>query len=67
MTTALGFGVLIISSLTPFQQFGIVTAITIAYALIAAIVVVPPAMILWGAYQHYRQRSAAERAAALDA
>ena len=39
LTTALGFGVLIFSSLTPFQQFGIVTAITIAYALIAAVVV----------------------------
>ena len=63
LTTALGFGVLIFSALTPFQQFGIVTAITIAYALIAAIVVVPPAMILWGAYQNYRLRSAVERAA----
>ncbi len=66
LTTALGFGVLVFSSLTPFQQFGIVTAITIAYALIAAIVVVPPAMILWGAYQRYRLLGAAERAALLD-
>ena len=55
LTTALGFGVLMFSSLTPFQQFGLVTAITIAYALIAAIVVVPPAMILWAAYQNYRR------------
>ena len=62
LTTALGFGVLIFSSLTPFQQFGIVTAITISYALIAAVVVVPPAMILWAAYQNYRLRSAAARA-----
>ena len=62
LTTALGFGVLIFSSLTPFQQFGIVTAITIAYALIAAVVVVPPAMILWAAYQNHRLRSAAARA-----
>ena len=62
LTTGLGFGVLILSSLTPFQQFGIVTAITIAYALIAAIVVVPPAMILWAAYQNYRLRSAVARA-----
>ena len=66
LTTALGFGVLVLSTLTPFQQFGIVTAITIAYALIAAIVVVPPAMILWAAYQNYRLRSAVERAAALE-
>ena len=62
LTTALGFGVLIFSSLTPFQQFGIVTAITIAYALIAAVVVVPPAMILWAAYQNYRLQSTAARA-----
>ena len=62
LTTALGFGVLVFSSLTPFQQFGLVTAITIAYALIAAIVVVPPTMILWGAYQNHRLRSAAQRA-----
>ena len=62
LTTGLGFGVLVLSSLTPFQQFGIVTAITIAYALVAAIVVVPPAMILWAAYQNYRLRSAVARA-----
>ena len=62
LTTALGLGVLIFSSLPPFQQFGIVTAITIAYSLIAAIVVVPPAMILWAAYQNYRLRSTLTRA-----
>ena len=62
LTTALGFGVLMFSSLTPFQQFGMVTAITIGYALIAAIVVVPPSMILWAAYQNYRLRSAVARA-----
>ena len=61
LTTALGFGVLMFSSLTPFQQFGLVTAITIAYALIAAVVVVPPAMILWAAYQNHR-RAASEAA-----
>ena len=53
---------LMFSSPTPFQQFGIVTAITIAYALIAAVVVVPPAMILWAAYQDYRLRSTVARA-----
>ncbi len=62
LTTALGFGVLIFSPLTPFQQFGIVAAITIAYALIAAVLVVPPAMIVWGAYQNLRLRRAVERA-----
>ncbi len=61
LTTALGFGVLIFSSLTPFQQFGVVTAITITFALIASVVVVPPAMILWAAYQNHRLRSAVAR------
>ena len=62
LTTALGFGVLVFSPLTPFQQFGVVTALTIAYALIAAVLVVPPAMIVWGAYQNLRLRHAVERA-----
>ncbi len=62
LTTALGFGVLVFSPLTPFQQFGVVTAITIAYALVAAVLVVPPAMIVWGAYQNLRLRHAVERA-----
>ena len=62
LTTALGLGVLIFSPLPPFQQFGMVTAITIAYSLIAAMVVVPPAMILWAAYQNYRLRSTLTRA-----
>ena len=62
LTTALGFGVLTLSSLTPFQQFGIVTAITISYALIAAIVVVPPTMVVWAAYQNHRLRSITDRA-----
>ena len=62
LTTALGFGVLAFSPLTPFQHFGILTAITIVYALIAAVLVVPPAMIVWGAYQNLRLRHAVERA-----
>ena len=62
LTTALGFGVLAFSPLTPFQQFGMLTAITIAYALIAAVLVVPPAMIVWAAYQNLRLRHAVERA-----
>ena len=62
LTTALGFGVLFFSSLAPFQQFGLVTAITIAYALIAAVIVVPPTMILWAAYQNYRLRTTVARA-----
>ncbi len=54
LTTALGFGVLIFSPLIPFRQFGIVTGITILYALIVAIVVVPPMLVVWAAYHKWR-------------
>ena len=61
MTTALGLGVLAASPLAGSQQFGITAAITIAYSLIVAIVLVPPAMTIWGAYQNMRLRSMVER------
>lgn len=66
LTTMLGFGALIFSSLTPFQELGIVTAIIIAYSLGVAIVVVTPSMIVWATYQRSRLEAAAERLAALD-
>ncbi len=61
LTTALGFAVLTLSPLQSFEQFGITAAITIAYALIVSILVVPPAMTVWGAYQKMRMRSMVER------
>ncbi len=67
MTTALGLGVLVFSPLAASQQFAITAAITIAYSLIVSIVLVPPAMTLWGAYQNMRLRSRTRRwAAELD-
>ena len=61
LTTALGFAVLTLSPLQSFEQFGITAMITIAYALIVSILVVPPAMTVWGAYQNMRMRSMVER------
>ena len=61
LTTALGFAVLTLSPLLSFEQFGIMVAITIAYSLIVSILVVPPAMTVWGAYQNMRMRSMVER------
>ena len=61
MTTALGLGVLVVSPLAASQQFGITAAITIAYSLIVCIVVVPPAMTVWGAYQNMQLRSNVRR------
>ena len=57
LTTALGLGVLVASPLAASQQFGITAAITIAYSLLVSILVVPPAMTVWGAYQNMRLRS----------
>ncbi|MYI56678.1 MAG: MMPL family transporter [Acidimicrobiia bacterium] len=61
LTTAFGFGVLVFSPLEGTQQFGITAAITIAYSLIVAILVVPPAMTVWGAYENARLRSTVQR------
>ncbi|MEM8904213.1 MAG: MMPL family transporter, partial [Actinomycetota bacterium] len=59
LTTALGFSVLLFSPLVPFQQFGLVTAIVIVYALVAAIAVVPPMLVVWAAYHEWRVRMTA--------
>ena len=61
LTTALGIGVMAFSPLAAMQQFGITAAITIAYSLIFAVLVVPPAMTVWGSYQNMRLRSSVER------
>ncbi len=57
LTTALGFGVLVFSPLEGIQQFGITSAVTIGYSLLVSILVVPPAMTVWGAYENMRLRS----------
>ena len=54
LTTALAFAVLLFSPLVPFQQFGLVTGVTIIYALIASIAIVPPLLIVWAAYHQWR-------------
>ncbi len=61
LTTALGFGVLMFSPLAGSQQFGVTAAIAIAYSLVVSILVVPPAMVVWGSYQNMRLRSTVQR------
>ena len=61
LTTALGIGVLAVSPLGVVQQFGITVAITIGYALIVSVLLVPPAMTVWGSYQNMRLRSMIQR------
>ncbi|MEM9033703.1 MAG: MMPL family transporter [Actinomycetota bacterium] len=55
LTTALAFAVLMLSPLVPFQQFGLVTGVTILYALVVSVLVVPPMLVLWAAYHQWRQ------------
>ena len=61
LTTALGIGALVASPLLASQQFAITAAITILYSLIFSILVVPPAMTVWGSYQNVRLRSKVKR------
>jgi len=51
ITTAAGFGVLVFASLTPIQQFGGVTALTIMYALVGGVLVQPSLLTLWHRWQ----------------
>lgn len=46
-TTMAGFGVLALSSIGPMRQFGIVTAMTIGFALLASLVVLPAMLAIW--------------------
>ncbi len=55
LTTALAFAVLLFSPQVPFQQFGLVTGITIVFALIASIAIVPPMLVVWAAYHQWRE------------
>ncbi len=46
-TTAAGFGMLAFASLVPIRQFGIITALTIVYSLVAAVLIEPATLKLW--------------------
>ncbi len=54
-TTAAGFGVLVFASLAPMQQFGIITALTIIYSLVAAVLIEPACLKLWAGWHHRHQ------------
>ena len=60
-TTALGFGVLITSSLVPFQQMGQVTAYAIVLSLVGAILVLPSLLVLWERWHRRRGDPVVER------
>ena len=46
-TTVGGFGVLVFAILPPLQQFGLITGLTIVYALLASVLVLPSLLVVW--------------------
>jgi len=55
LTTASGFGLLVLAPMPPEQQFGIIMCMTIIYAYISSIVVLPPILLKWGEWQKKRK------------
>ncbi len=49
-TTALGFSTLALAFLPAVRQFGIITALTIVYAFIASVLVLPTLLVGWTRY-----------------
>jgi len=49
-TTASGFGVLGFALLPGLQQFGVITALTIVYAFLASVLVLPSFLVVWTKY-----------------
>ncbi len=49
-TTVGGFGTLAFAILPVLRQFGVITALTIAYAFLASVVVLPTLLVLWTRY-----------------
>jgi hypothetical protein len=53
-TTVAGFGILVTSTLKPFQQFGLVVGYAIGFALVAAVLVLPSMLVLWDRWHRRR-------------
>lgn len=53
-TTAAGFGILMTSTLTPFQQLGEVTFWAIIFSLAASVLVLPSMLVLWDRWHRRR-------------
>ena len=69
-TTAGGIAILGLALLVPLQQFGIITALTIVYAFVGSVVVLPSLLVLWTEWadadpaavpEHVRRREARRR------
>ncbi len=49
-TTIGGFGVLMFAILPPLQQFGLITGLTILYAFLCSVFILPSFLVLWSKY-----------------
>jgi|MGYP005667105019 predicted RND superfamily exporter protein len=47
-----GFGILTTSSLVPFQQMGTVILVSIGFALIASLMILPTFLVIWANYHN---------------
>jgi uncharacterized protein len=61
VTTAAGFGILITSTLVPFQQMGLVTVYAIILSLAGAVLVLPSLLVLWERWHRRRGDPVVER------
>jgi predicted RND superfamily exporter protein len=50
VTTAAGFGVLLLALVPSLQRFGLVTGTSIAFAFVSSVVVLPSLLVLWSRY-----------------
>ena len=55
LTTALGFGVLILAPIPPEQQFGVIMALTISYAFLTSILILPLTLVHWAKWRKKRK------------
>ncbi len=55
LTTAAGFGMLILAPLPPEQQFGIITAMTVIYSYITSIFILPAVLMKWGEWRKQKK------------
>ena len=55
LSSIFGFGVLVLAPIPPEQQFGIITALTLIYALITSIVVLPLVLARWANWRKKRK------------
>ncbi|GIU91195.1 MAG: MFS transporter [Acidimicrobiia bacterium] len=64
-TTMAGFGILVTSSLVPFQQMGQVTFYAVGLSLIGAVAVLPSLLALWESWHRRRAGEKSEELAAV--